>query len=214
MEKKFKIPIAVEGLKLIILAIIFSALMFLLKYNIAGVILLIIILFFIFFFRDPNRETPAGDNLIVSPADGKIVTVKDIFENDYLQLDTKRISIFLSVLNVHINRIPISGRVESVKHNPGKFHIAALEKASLENEQTAVVISNGHEKILLKQIAGIIARRIACRLQPGDIIQKGDRYGMIYFGSRVDIFLPSNAEIKVKLGDKVKGAKDIIAILK
>ena len=115
---------------------------------------------------------------------------------------------------MHINRIPIGGQVEHVQYNPGKFHIAALEKASLENEQTAIVISDRQTRILVKQIAGIIARRIACYVKPGDMVQKGARYGMIYFGSRTDIFLPKDAEIKVKLGDKVKGAKDIVAILK
>lgn len=214
MKKKFKIPIAAEGLKLIILMIIFSACMFISGYNVIGAISLIITLFFIFFFRDPNRDVPHGDHIIVSPADGKIVSIKEIFENDYLHLNVKRISIFLSVFNVHINRIPIGGQVEHVQYNPGKFHIAALEKASLENEQTAIVISDRQTRILVKQIAGIIARRIACYVKPGDMVQKGARYGMIYFGSRTDIFLPKDAEIKVKLGDKVKGAKDLIAILK
>ena len=214
MKKKFKIPIAAEGLKLIILMIIFSACMFISGYNVIGAISLIITLFLIFFFRDPNRDVPHGDHIIVSPADGKIVSIKEIFENDYLHLNVKRISIFLSVFNVHINRIPIGGKVEHVQYNPGKFHIAALEKASLENEQTAIVISDRQTRILVKQIAGIIARRIACYVKPGDMVQKGARYGMIYFGSRTDIFLPKDAEIKVKLGDSVKGAKDIIAILK
>jgi len=176
---------------------------------------LAITLFIIFFFRDPRRVIPLGDDLVVSPADGKVVVVKDVHENDYLHQDVKQISIFLSVFNVHVNRVPVGGIIESVKYNPGKFHIAALEKASLENEQTAMIIKDGNRKILVKQIAGILARRIiCCYVQPGNIVKKGERYGLICFGSRADIFLPANSEIKVKLGDKVKGAKDIIAVLK
>jgi phosphatidylserine decarboxylase len=214
MKNNFKLPLAPEGLKLIILMIILSIVLFVSQWNIAGIILSIVTLFFMFFFRDPGRAVPKEDNVVVSPADGKIVAVKDVFEDDYLHLHVKRVSIFLSVFNVHINRIPFSGRAEHVRYVPGKFHIAAVEKASLENEQTAIVISGEQRKILVKQIAGILARRIACSVKPGDIVQKGARYGMIYFGSRTDIFLPKDAEITVKLGDSVKGAQDIIAILK
>jgi phosphatidylserine decarboxylase len=209
-----KMPIATEGLKLIIPFAIFTILMFVLGWNILGFILLIITLFIAFFFRDPRREVPQGKSIVVSPADGKIVAVRDIIENDHLQQAVRQISIFLSIFNVHVNRVPVSGKIESFKYNPGKFHIAAFDKASLENEQTAMVISDGNTKILVKQIAGIIARRIACYVHPGDIVQKGERYGLIYFGSRVDIFLPPDAEIKVKMGDRVKGAINIIALLK
>lgn len=214
MIKKTKMPIAAEGLKLIIPLAIFTVLTFLLNWKIAGFILLAITLFVLFFFRDPNRKSPKGNGVVVSPADGKVVVIKDIFEKDHLQQVVKQISIFLSVFNVHVNRAPVSGTIEIVKYNPGKFHIAALDKASLENEQTAIVIADGNRKILVKQIAGFIARRIICYVKPGDVIKKGECYGLICFGSRVDIFLPKDSEIKVKLGDKVKGAKNIIAFLK
>jgi phosphatidylserine decarboxylase len=126
----------------------------------------------------------------------------------------KQISIFLSVFNVHVNRAPIGGAIEIVKYNPGKFHVASVDKASLDNEQTAMVIASGKDKILVKQIAGLIARRIVCYARPGDTIKAGERYGLIRFGSRVDIFLPKTAEIKVKLGDRIKGAQDVIAVLR
>lgn len=171
-------------------------------------------MFVAFFFRDPQRIVPSGDRLVVSPADGKVVVVTKIHEKDYLDQPVCQISIFLSIFNVHVNRVPVGGKVEIIKYNLGKFHIAAVTKASLENEQTSMVIDNGNTKILVKQIAGFIARRIICYVKPGDVIKKGERYGLICFGSRVDIFLPENSEIKVKLGDHVKGAKDIIAILK
>lgn len=214
MSSKNRIPIAFEGLKLIIPLAILTIVIFLLKWIIAGFILLAITLFVLFFFRDPQRTVPEGESVVVAPADGKVIVIKDIYENDYLHQNVKQISIFLSVFNVHVNRTPVSGLIEIVKYNPGKFHIAALEKASLENEQTAMVIADENRKILVKQIAGIIARRIICYVQPGDVVKKGDRYGLICFGSRADIFLPANSEIKVKLGDRVKGARDIIALLK
>jgi len=214
MIKKNEMPIALEGLKLIIPLAVLTIVLFLLEWIIAGFISLAIALFMLFFFRDPRRVIPQGDDLVVAPADGKVVVIKDVHENDYLHQDVKQISIFLSVFNVHINRVPVGGIIESVKYNPGKFHIAALEKASLENEQTAMVIKDGNRKILVKQIAGILARRIICYVQPGRVVKKGERYGLICFGSRADIFLPANSEIKVKRGDKVKGGKDIIAVLK
>jgi len=214
MPDKIKAPIAIEGLKITIPLEVLTILLFFAGWQIAGLILLAITVFMLFFFRDPDRAIPQGEGLVVSPADGKVVVIKDIHEKDYLQSKRKQISIFLSVFNVHVNRAPISGTIETVKYNPGKFHIAAVEKASLENEQTAMVIADGNRKILVKQIAGILARRIICYAKQGNTIEIGSRYGLICFGSRVDIFLPEDAEINVKLGDNVKGGRDIIAILK
>ncbi len=214
MNSKNAIPVAFEGLKLIIPLAVLTIVLMWLEWIIAGFILLALTLFVLFFFRDPRRRTPEGENVVVSPADGKVIVIKDIYEPDYLQQNVKQISIFLSVFNVHVNRAPIGGTIEIVKYNPGKFHIAALDKASLENEQTATVIADGKTKMLVKQIAGILARRIICYVQPGDVVKRGERYGLICFGSRVDIFLPIDSEIKVKLGDKIKGARDIIALLK
>lgn len=154
-----RIPVAAEGLVFIILLGVISALLFIFSGKTAGFISLFIALFILFFFRDPNRAIPEGENTVLSPADGRVVIVKDIYESNYLHAKVKQISIFLSIFNVHINRIPVSGTIESVKYIPGKFHIAALPKASLENEQMV-------------------------------------------------------SEIKVKLGDKVKGARDVIALLK
>jgi phosphatidylserine decarboxylase len=214
MIKDNRIPVAVEGWPFILPLAISTLILFVLGCEITSFILFILTLFVSLFFRDPKRTVPEGKGVVVSPADGKVVAIKDIYEPDYLQQKIKQISIFLSVFNVHVNRAPISGTIEIVKYNPGKFHIAALPKASLENEQTATVIADGNTKILVKQIAGMVARRIICYVQPGDIVEKGERYGLICFGSRVDIFLPENSEIRVQVGDSVKGAKDIIAVLK
>ncbi|OPY83875.1 MAG: phosphatidylserine decarboxylase [Smithella sp. PtaU1.Bin162] len=214
MIDKTRMPVAFEGLKLIIPLAVLTAVFFSQQWIIAGGTTLIFILFVLFFFRNPRRVAAPGNKLVVSPADGRIVDIAKINETDYLDQSVWRISIFLSIFNVHVNRTPIAGTVELVKYNPGKFHIAALPKASLENEQTALLIMSGTTKILVKQIAGIIARRILCYIQPGDTVKKGQFYGLICFGSRVDIFLPEDSEIRVKVGNTVKGAKSVIAVLK
>jgi phosphatidylserine decarboxylase len=214
MMKNYGIPVASEGWPFIIPLAVVTAFLFAMGWKNTGVGALVLTLFVLFFFRDPERKVPQGRDLVVSPADGKVIVVKDIFEPTYLKQDVKQISIFLSVFNVHVNRSPIDGTVELVKYNPGKFHVASVDKASLDNEQTAMVVASGQYKILVKQIAGLIARRIVCYAKAGDTIKRGDRYGLIRFGSRVDIFLPKSAEIKVKPGDRIKGARDVIAVIK
>jgi phosphatidylserine decarboxylase len=214
MMKNYGIPVASEGWPFIIPLAIVTALLFAFGWKNTAYVSLVLALFVLFFFRDPERTVPEGKGVVVSPADGKVIVIKDIYEPTYLKRDVKQISIFLSVFNVHVNRSPVGGTVELVKYNPGKFHVASVDKASLDNEQTAMVIDDGKHKILVKQIAGLIARRIVCYAKPGDAINAGERYGLIRFGSRVDIFLPKDTELKVKLGDRVKGARDIIGVLK
>jgi len=214
MMKNYGFPIASEGWPFILPLAAITIVAFLLGWKSPGYAFLALTLFVLFFFRDPERTVPEGKGVVVSPADGKVIVIKDIYEPDYLKQDVKQISIFLSVFNVHVNRAPVGGEIELVKYNPGKFHVASVDKASLDNEQTAMIITNGTRKILVKQIAGLIARRIVCYAKPGDSIKKGERYGLIRFGSRVDIFLPKDSDIKVKLGDRVTGAKDIIGVLK
>jgi phosphatidylserine decarboxylase len=214
MMKNYGIPVAAEGWPFIIPLAIVTAVLFSLGWRNTGIAALVLTLFVLFFFRDPERTVPEGKGLVVSPADGKVIVVKDIFEPDYLKQQVKQVSIFLSVFNVHVNRSPLEGTVEVVKYNPGKFHVASVDKASLANEQTSMVIASGKHKVLVKQIAGLIARRIVCYARSGDAIRTGERYGLIRFGSRVDIFLPKDAELKVRVGDRLKGASDVIAVLK
>ncbi len=214
MMKNYGIPVASEGWPFIIPLAIVTALLFAFGWKNTAYVSLVLTLFVLFFFRDPERMVPVGKDVVVSPADGRVIVIKDIYEPNYLKQDVKQISIFLSVFNVHVNRSPVGGTVELVKYNPGKFHVASVDKASLDNEQTAMVIDDGKYKILVKQIAGLIARRIVCYAKPGDQVSTGERYGLIRFGSRVDIFLPKDTELKVKLGDRVKGARDIIGVLK
>ncbi len=163
------------------------------------------------FFRDPERRTPEGERHIVAPADGKIVVVKQVEEQEYLHGKATQISIFMSPLNVHVNRNPISGSVEHVRYVPGEFFAAFEDKASEKNEQTHVGVRNAFGRVLFKQIAGFIARRIVCSLRVGDSVSAGARFGMIKFGSRVDVLLGPEWVIEVKPGERVKAGSSILA---
>jgi len=208
-----RIPIASDGFRFIIpLTIATVALALFSQPWLAGISGLLL-LFVLNFFRDPERTVPQEPGVIVSPADGKVVEIVE--EQDAL-LDQpyRRISIFLNIFNVHVQRTPVAGTIEKVKYNKGKFLNAASHKASLDNEQNALIIDTGKDKILVKQIAGLIARRIVCWAKEGDNYSLGQRYGLIRFGSRVDLFLPLSAEVKVSLGDHVSGGSSIIGYLK
>jgi len=160
------------------------------------------------FFRDPERTIPQTPETIVSPADGRIMEI--VSENT----QTRRISIFLSLWDVHINRTPYGGVVRSVVYTSGKFLAAYRQEASLVNEANTVTIADHGREFIVKQIAGVLARRIVCRVRPGDTLEKGQRYGLIRFGSRTDLLLPATAEIAVQVGDVVRGGETILAFLK
>lgn len=173
----------------------------------------LLLLFIIFFFRDPDRVTPEGEGLVISAADGKVVLIKEVSFPELSDEKLIQVSVFLSVFNVHVNRIPVSGVVDEIKYYPGKFLAAWNEKASLENEQTLISIDTGTKKIYFKQIAGMIARRIVWKLESGQSVRAGERFGLIRFGSRVDILLPLNSEIRVKVGENVKGGETVIGVI-
>jgi len=166
-------------------------------------------IFMAFFFRDPERNIPEGKGIFVSPADGKVILIKDVYEKDYLKADSKEISIFMSLFDVHVNRAPCDGNVSLIKHSPGRFLVAHKDAASMENENSVIVLDGKDGKILVRQVAGFLARRIVCRVKVGDVLRRGERYGMIKFGSRLDVYLPKDTEIKVKLGDKVKAGETV-----
>ncbi|MDD2999480.1 MAG: phosphatidylserine decarboxylase family protein [Erysipelotrichia bacterium] len=168
--------------------------------------------FTLYFFRDPERDIPQGDCLIVSPADGKVVGIDSVEHVPFIDGPAKRVSIFLSIFDVHINRAPIQGKIAYRHYTPGEFLAAFEPKASINNEQNAVGIEDADGyRVLVKQIAGLIARRILCWKNPGDKVEAGERFGLIRFGSRTEIYMPLNAHIEVKLGQRVQGGSSIIA---
>ena len=171
-------------------------------------IFLVLALFVCYFFRNPNRVIPSDPDAVVSPADGKVVIIVD---EPMGTRPGKRISIFLSVFNVHVNRAPVAGRVTKVEYRPGKFYGAYRSRASMENEQNVIAIETPAGEMVFKQISGAIARRVISWKSPGDVVSKGERFGIIRFGSRVDVWLPADAEIVVALGDKVAGGSSILA---
>jgi phosphatidylserine decarboxylase len=166
------------------------------------------------FFRNPQVECPAKDNILYAPAEGKVVVIEKVFEPEFLKEDRIQVSIFMSPLNVHVNRSPIKGIIEFFKYHPGKFLVAWHPKSSTENERTTVCVKteNGTQ-ILMRQIAGAVARRILFYPKEGDKVETGESVGFIRFGSRVDVFLPLDAEIKVKIGDLTSGGTTEIATL-
>jgi phosphatidylserine decarboxylase len=163
-------------------------------------VLTLLALWVAYFFRDPEREGERGEQLVIAPADGKVVMITEVDEPTILKGKSLRVSIFMNVFNVHVNRYPVSGTVFATHYNPGKFLNAAEDKASLDNEQSTVGIQTAHHKILVRQIAGLIARRIVTYSKPGDAARQGDRFGIIRFGSRVDVFMPVGSSVRVKLG--------------
>ena len=178
-----------------------------------GLIFWLLAIFVIQFFRDPQRQAPDGERLVLSPADGRIVSVDKTID-PYTQQQALKISVFMNVFNVHSNRFPVAGRVTQVQYYPGSFVNAALDKASIENERNAVhlALASG-EQITVVQVAGLVARRILCYVKPGDTGRAGERYGFIRFGSRVDVYLPPSSRPRVAIGDKVSATSTALADL-
>ena len=177
-------------------------------YAVGGVLITILAVFIVYFFRDPQRTPPVGDNLVLSPGDWKIIINEERTGSDGKKYTL--VSIFLSVFDVHVNRIPISGKITHVKHVPGKFHKAFQPEAVTENERTEITVASKYGDVSFSQVAGILARRIVCRIKEGDEVTRGERMGLIRFGSRIDIFLPPSVIIDVKLGDRVVGGESVI----
>jgi phosphatidylserine decarboxylase len=165
----------------------------------------------LFFMRDPHRTPPAGEGIYLAPADGRVVAIDRLEETTFVGGPTLRIAIFLSLFDIHVNRSPVSGTVRKVRHVPGRFLQAFRDEASLVNEYNDIGLEHGSGRILVKQIAGILARRIVCTVREGDHVQAGQRVGMIKFGSRAEIFLPVDSQVEVKHGDKVRGGLTIVA---
>jgi len=206
------LKITPDGYPFIIIFAIITVLVYIFGKPWIAVLTLIITLFMVLFFRDPERTAPGDKGVFVSPADGKVILIKDVYEKDYLKSDSKEISIFMSIFDVHVNRAPCDGIVNLVQHFPGQFVVAYKDAASIKNENTVMILEGNDGKILVRQVAGLLARRIVCKVRAGDVLRRGERYGMIKFGSRLDVYLPKDADIKVKLGEKVKAGETVIGI--
>ncbi|MBA4070504.1 MAG: phosphatidylserine decarboxylase family protein [Gemmatimonas sp.] len=167
-----------------------------------------------YFFRDPERHGERGPGLVIAPADGKVVQVVEVDEPAFMHGRAIRIAIFMNVFSVHVNRYPVSGRVTYTHYNPGKFLNAAVDKASLENEQSSVGIESGPHRVLVRQIAGLVARRIVTYSRPGDQADQGERFGIIRFGSRVDVYLPAGSMPRVRVGEHTSAGTTVIAELR
>ena len=204
--------IAREGYPLILAAAALTVLAFALGGNSAGVVLLVVTLGVTAFFRDPDRVIPAGEGLIVSPADGRVVSVVSLKPDSNSPTAATRISIFLSPLDVHINRIPVTGNVEEVTYQRGQFMAAYKDEASSRNEQNTVKLADDRgRRLQVVQVAGVVARRIVSRVYAGQQVQRGERFGLIMFGSRTDTYLPGDCKIEVAEGQRVKGGETILA---
>ncbi len=178
-----------------------------------AVVITILALWVAYFFRDPERLGERGANIVVAPADGKLIMITEVDEPAFIGGRATRLSIFMNVFNVHVNRYPVDGTVEYVQYNAGKFRNAAAEKSSIENEQSSVGIDTGANRVLVRQIAGLIARRIVTYSQKGQHVKQGDRMGLIRFGSRVDVFLPTEAKLRVQLGTLTTAGTTVLAEL-
>ncbi|MDA2919039.1 phosphatidylserine decarboxylase family protein [Desulfobacterota bacterium AH_259_B03_O07] len=210
-----KAKIASEGLIYIGILALLAWISALIGFVPISIIFALLTLSIIYFFRDPDRMTTPDEYALVAPADGKIVDITKVNEEEFLDREMIRIGIFLSIWDVHVNRFPLSGTVLGTKYVKGKFGLAYRDEASRENEKLSTLIeTKGKENVVVSQIAGILARRIVSYTKIGDNLGKGERFGMIMFGSRVDLFLPLNSEVTAKVGDHVKGGETIIGWLR
>lgn len=211
---KPKVPIAHEGVPFIGIFAFLTILAAIFSFNCLTVIFLLATVFTLYFFRDPERFVPEDENAIVCPADGKIIVIERVSENPFIEGHAFKVSIFMNVFNVHVNRNPIAGKVEKIIYKPGQFYSADSKKGAEYNENCGVVVNTANnKKLAYVQVAGLIARRIVCWLETGDIVATGKRFGLIRFGSRVDLYLPVDTAIEVTLGDKVRAGETILGYI-
>jgi len=209
-----KVPVAKEGYPFIAFFAFCTIIFAILELPLMTGILLILTTFVLSFFRDPERFVPEDEDALVSPADGKIILIENVTDDKFTCGGALKISIFMNVFNVHVNRAPFNGKVEKILYTPGKFYSADSERGALQNEYCATVISTqSGKKLAFVQIAGLIARRIICWLETGDQIKKGSRFGLIRFGSRVDLYLPADTELSVQVGQKVRAGETVLCHL-
>jgi len=207
-----RIPVAKEGIPFIGVAVLAAVIFAILNWSVPAVVFFVIAAFVLFFFRDPERIIPSGSGLVVSPADGRVIDIAEDNRGSLHGKDVKRISIFMNIFNVHVNRAPIMGEVRQISYQPGSFWPANRKRALLENERNAVLISGEDEmELTVVQVAGIIARRIVCWVKVGDSVKIGERFGLICFGSRLDVYIPKNVSVLVKKGDRARAGQTVLA---
>ena len=212
--KEPRIPVAREGYPFIAFAAFATMLFGILRYDVFAFVSLAVTAFVLYFFRDPARVSPDEKDVMVSPADGKVIIIDKVFDDRFVKEHVYKVSIFMNVFNVHVNRIPFGGEVTHIHYSPGRFYSADTERGGLHNEYCAITMqSESGRKMAVVQIAGLIARRIVCWARPGDKLQRGDRYGLIRFGSRVDLYLPLQTQLEVKIGQKVRAGETVLGYL-
>ena len=211
-----KLPIAREGIPFVLIGIGLTCVFLILDLLVLAIPFAMLTSFIIFFFRDPERNLVNREKAVLTPADGKIIAIERLTNGDNRFADTAvKLSIFMSLFNAHINRIPIGGRISQLTYHPGKFFSANLDKASLHNESNMVMLeTDNREKIVFVQVAGLIARRIVCWVKAGDYVRAGQRFGLIRFGSRLEVYLPPDSTITVRKGEKVKAGQTVIGYLR
>jgi phosphatidylserine decarboxylase len=212
--RRFAIPVARAGYPVIFSAVVLTVVFAWFGFLFLTIATLFVTVFTCYFFRDPDRTISNHAKAVVAPADGKIVKAERVDRGPFNNDTCVKISIFMSVFNVHVNRIPYAGNILKLEHRPGKFFSAHLDKASRQNEQNSIFLeTDDGNKISLVQVAGLIARRILCKIQVGESVGRGQRFGMICFGSRVDIYLPVDADVHVSVGNRVKAGISILGYL-
>ena len=209
-----QIPVAREGYPFIVFTAFATFISALLGYEFIAVILLFLTGFVFYFFRDPERVIPDADDAVVSPADGKVILVEKIFDDRFLNEHVYKVSIFMSIFDVHVNRLPFAGKVEKIQYAPGSFYAANTDQGGLANEHCAVILSIADNiRCAVVLVAGLVARRIVCWAEKGDIIKRGERFGLIRFGSRVDIYMPQQVQLEVRSGQRVRAGETIIGYI-
>ncbi len=207
-----RIPVAKEGVPFIGIAVLVAVVFALLNWSVTAIVFFVIAGFILFFFRDPERIIPSGSGLVLSPADGRVIDIAEDNRDSLHGKDVRRISIFMNIFNVHVNRAPIMGEVRQISYQPGSFWPADRKRALLENERNAVLILGEDEmELTVVQVAGIIARRIVCWVKVGDSVKIGERFGLICFGSRLDVYVPKNVSVLVKKGDRARAGQTVLA---
>jgi phosphatidylserine decarboxylase len=205
-------PLAREGFPFLLSSAVLTLVLWVLRWNLLGILWTLLTLFIAYFFRNPRREIPSEEKAVLAPADGRIIHVGECLEDRFLKAKALKVSIFMSVFDVHLNRAPASGRIVERSYNPGKFLVASREKSSLLNERCSSLETDDGWRMVFIQIAGLIARRIVCYAKAGDALIKGEIFGMIRFGSRVDLYLPPDVKPLVRVGQHVKGGESIIGV--